>query len=228
MRRLLRILTAPLRWVAAPFVWLWRLVSTPFRRVHRFFTEAPEDVSLTDTLGEVIGSRGAFMDVLVGIGEHLEALRKHLFRAVVVLALTTGLSFWFADKLMIALAVPLGENVQTQLLEMIRLAPAEALDRFLKLGADGMSKMQVIEPTESVGVFMRVSLLAGVVFAMPWIVGELFVFIAPGLMPSSRIRLLFSSKSKTPNGDTHRQGPPPLRPAYFRLSPPSRWPGSAR
>jgi sec-independent protein translocase protein TatC len=181
MKRLFRILTAPLRWIAAPF-----------RRVYRFFTEVPEDVSLTDTLGEAIGSRDALVDVLVGIGEHLDALRKHLFRAVVVLALTTAFSFWFADKLMMALAVPLGENAQAQLLALIRLPPAEALNRFLKLGADGISKMQVIEPTESVGVFMRVSLLAGVAFAMPWIVGEFYLFIAPGLMPSSRIRLLFA------------------------------------
>lgn len=192
MKRLFRVLTAPLRWVAAPFVWLWQRLSAPFRRVHRFFTEAPEDVSLTDTLGGAIGNRDAFVDILAGIGEHLDALRKHLFRAVVVLALTTALSFMFADKLITALAVPLGENVQAQLLELMRLSPAEALDGFLKLGADGLSRMQVIEPTESVGVFMRVSMLAGVAFAMPWIVGELYLFIAPGLMPSGRLRLLFA------------------------------------
>ena len=192
MSRLLRVLTTPLRRAAAPFVWLGRRLPAPFRRVHRFFTEAPEDVSLTDTLGEAIGNREAFIDVLAGIGEHLDALRKHLFRAVVVLALTTALSFTFADKLMTALAVPLGENAQAQLLAMIRVPPAEALDRFLKLGADGMSKMQVIEPTESIGVFMRVSLLAGVAFGMPWIVMELYLFIAPGLMPSSRLRLLLA------------------------------------
>jgi len=55
-----------------------------------------------------------------------------------------------------------------------------------------LQDLQVIEPTEAVGVFMRVSLLSGVAFAMPWIILELYLFIAPGLMPRSRILLLLA------------------------------------
>jgi sec-independent protein translocase protein TatC len=65
------------------------------------------------------------------------------------------------------------------------------LERTIAQGADGLSKLQVIEPTEAVGVFMRVSLLGGLILALPWIVFELFLFIAPGLMPRSRLILLF-------------------------------------
>jgi sec-independent protein translocase protein TatC len=195
MKRLLRILTAPLRWIFAPFRWLSQRLWEPFRRVHRFFTEVPPDDSLAETLGGAIGTREGLMDILAGLGEHLEALRKHLFRAVVVLALATAASFWFSDKLMMALAMPLGENAQAQFLQLVRWplpSFAEAGDLLLRLGADGLSRLQVIEPTESVGVFMRVSLLAGVAFAMPWIVMELYLFIAPGLMPPNRLRLLFA------------------------------------
>jgi sec-independent protein translocase protein TatC len=39
---------------------------------------------------------------------------------------------------------------------------------------------------------MRVSLLSGVAFAMPWLVMELYLFIAPGLMPRSRVLLLLA------------------------------------
>jgi len=188
LQTLWRIVTFPFRIVAAPFLWLWRRLGA----VRGFFTEVPEEVTLTDTLGEAIGSRDALMRILSGLGEHLEALRKHLFRALVALGLTTAVSFTFANQLMAALAVPLGEDTQVQLFQLIRLPPREALAQFLRLGAEGLSKLQVIEPTESIGVFMRVSLLAGVAFAMPWIVLEVYLFIAPGLMPPSRVRLLLA------------------------------------
>jgi sec-independent protein translocase protein TatC len=188
MRRLIRILLTPLRWAAIPFIGLWRRLGA----TRNFFIEVPEEVSLTDTLGGAIGNRDALLEMLAGIGEHLEALRKHLFRAVIALAITTAASFAFAEKLMLALAVPLGEGAQSQMLTLFTLPPAEAVNLYLRLGAEGISRMQVIEPTESVGVFMRVSLLSGVAFAMPWIVLELFLFIAPGLMPRSRILLLLA------------------------------------
>jgi sec-independent protein translocase protein TatC len=64
------------------------------------------------------------------------------------------------------------------------------LAKLMAQGADGLSRLQVIEPTEAIGVFMRVSLLGGFILALPWIVGELYLFIAPGLMPHGRIVLL--------------------------------------
>jgi sec-independent protein translocase protein TatC len=156
--RLWRIITAPVRAVQ----WVWRALQDARRQVVMFFTEVPEDVSLTDTFTDAFGSREVLFDTLGALGEHINALRKHVFRALVVLAVTTALSFIFAQKLMDALAVPLG----------------------------GTSQLQVIEPTEAIGVFMRVSLLSGLAFAMPWIVMELYLFVAPGLMPRSRLLLL--------------------------------------
>jgi sec-independent protein translocase protein TatC len=131
-----------------------------------FFTEVPEDVSLTETVGEAFGDRESLAETLGGLGEHIDALRRHLLRSVIALAITTSLSFAFARDLMLILARPLDQ--------------------------DGISRLTVIEPTEAVGVFMRVSLLSGVAFAMPWIVLELYLFIAPGLMPRSRWILLLA------------------------------------
>jgi sec-independent protein translocase protein TatC len=172
--------------MAAPFVWLWGR----WQAARRFFTEVPEDVSLTETLGDALENQDALKETWLGVAEHLQALRQHLLRSVVVVAVTTALSFTFAGRLMAVLAVPLGEGAAEQMLAAVRLPPAQALDTLARLGADGMENLQVIEPTESVGVFMRVSLLAGVAFAMPWIVLELYLFIAPGLMPRSRVLLL--------------------------------------
>jgi sec-independent protein translocase protein TatC len=113
-------------------------------------------------VADAFGSQDSLRETLGGLGEHVDALRKALFRSIIALALTTALSFLFAQNLMAALAVPLG----------------------------GTTELQVIEPTEAVGVFMRVSLLSGVAFAMPWIVLEIFLFVAPGLMPRSRLMML--------------------------------------
>ena len=158
LKRLLWAITWPWRAVRGAFRWVAGLIE----RVRLFFTEVPEDVSITDTVSEAFGSQQSLLDTLGGLGEHVDALRKALFRSVIALAVTTALSFFFAQKLMDALAVPLG----------------------------GTTQLQVIEPTEAVGVFMRVSLLSGVAFAMPWIVLELFLFVAPGLMPRSRLLML--------------------------------------
>ncbi len=167
MKRLINLLTAPWRGLKA----LWLVITAPFRwsrggwqRVQRFFTQVEEDKPLTDTLGDSLGDRDAFMVLLEGFGEHLDALRQHLLRSVIVLVITTGLSFTFARQIMELLAVPAG----------------------------GLVALQSIEPTETIGVFMRVSLLSGVVLAMPWMVSEVYLFIAPGLMPSSRVRLLIA------------------------------------
>lgn len=93
---------------------------------------------------------------------HLVDLRNHVLRGLLALILTTALSAIFAGPLMNALAEPVG----------------------------GIANLQVIEPTESVGVFMRVALLAGVVFAMPWLVTEVFLFVAPGLLARERRALV--------------------------------------
>ena len=143
---------------------VWRgIAGIPSRLqdIRVFFTEVPEDISLTETIGESFSSRESMIDSLGGLGEHVDALRRHLLRSVIAIAITTAFSFLFARELMEMLAVPLGS----------------------------LDLLQVIEPTEAVGVFMRVSLLSGVAFAMPWIILELFLFIAPGLMPRSRVVL---------------------------------------
>lgn len=187
MKRILHIVTAPLRWLLAPFRW----VAGRWRAIHKFFTEVPPDEPLADTIARPFQGGAERSLFWQGLLENLNDLRRHLFRAVVALIIATAFSFVFAEKLMAVLAVPLGDEVQVKLFELFRLAPGEALTQFLALGAQGMAKMQVIEPTESIGVFMRVSLLAGIALAMPIIVWEIYLFIAPGLMPSSRLTLFW-------------------------------------
>lgn len=85
--------------------------------------------------------------------DHIEELRRRLLVAVAALAAATFLSFAFADKLITLLAVPIG----------------------------GTQNLQAIQVTENFSVFMRVSLVSGVILASPIILYEIFAFILPGL-----------------------------------------------
>jgi sec-independent protein translocase protein TatC len=166
-----------------------RFLLGPFQRVRDFLYQAPDDTPLAETLGSALGSRDGLQGLWEGLAEHLEALRWALFRSVLALSITTGLCFFVSRDLMKLLAYPVG-NPEAAAGAGAQGGLAGTLEKMMAQGADGLSRLQVIEPTEAVGVFMRVSLLGGLILALPWIVFELYLFIAPGLMPRSRIILL--------------------------------------
>jgi sec-independent protein translocase protein TatC len=89
----------------------------------------------------------------MSIWDHLRELRKRLFIGVVAMAVTSGLSFAFADQIIAVLASPLG----------------------------GIQNFLSIEVTENLSTYMRVSLLSGFIFALPLILYELLAYITPGL-----------------------------------------------
>ena len=151
LRALQRIILAPFRFL----FWLPRGIIGWFSRttseISEFFTEEPEDAPLPDAFAKTIENP-------MGLLEHINALRKHLMRAVLFLALTTAISFVFAGRLLDLLAQPIG----------------------------GIDKLQAIDVTEPLGVFMRVALLSGFSLALPYIAFELWMFAAPGLSRRSR------------------------------------------
>lgn len=88
--------------------------------------------------------------------EHLNELRIRLFRSLIALVLGVLLSAVFTDRLLRYLIKPYG------------------------------TELQVLGPTESVIIYFRVALLAGAIFAIPYITYQLFMFIAPGLTRSEK------------------------------------------
>lgn len=134
---------------------LWLLLTAPFRWIANIFSvaraEDPEDVPLADSFQSAVEHP---QDLLV----HLNALRSHIFRALIFLGLFTVISFAFASRIIDFLAQPIG----------------------------GIGELVAIDPTEPIGVFMRVSLLSGFAFAFPFIALELWQFVAPGLSRASR------------------------------------------
>lgn len=132
-----------------------RVVTAPFRFISGFLNQEPEEADTGDVLAATIERPQLLID-------HLEALRHHLLRALVFMAITTGLSFAFARQILEFLTSPVG----------------------------GLQALRSIEVTESIGAFMRVSLLSGLVLALPYILFEAFLFINPALRPGERKLIL--------------------------------------
>lgn len=90
--------------------------------------------------------------------DHIEELRKRFFIVLIVLVIATLFSFTFAENVIDILTEPIG----------------------------GITTLQSIEVTENIGVFTRVSLMCGVIIALPVILYELLAFIVPGLKRAER------------------------------------------
>lgn len=144
--RLGRVLGAPIR-----------LLTWPVRAFRGFLNYEPEDTATTEVFARAFEQPSVLID-------HLDALRRHLFRAIIVLAATTALSFAIAPRIIDWLAQPVG----------------------------GRGALQAIEVTESIGAFMRVSLLSGFALAFPYLCLELFAFVNPGLKRGERQLLLIA------------------------------------
>jgi len=92
--------------------------------------------------------------------EHIGALRKHLVRAFLALILCAVVAFIFLSPLL----------------------------EFISRPINGLDQLTAVDVTEPISVAMRVVLLAAFTAALPYIVFEIFLFIAPAL--SRRIRLI--------------------------------------
>jgi sec-independent protein translocase protein TatC len=103
----------------------------------------------------------------MSIWDHLEELRKRLLVAILALVAAAGLAFYFAPNLLNILASPVG----------------------------GLENLHVIRVTENISVTMKVSLLGGLILAMPVIVYELLAYILPALQKKEKRWLYFGVPS---------------------------------
>ncbi|MBI3802298.1 MAG: twin-arginine translocase subunit TatC [Nitrospirae bacterium] len=94
------------------------------------------------------------------ISGHLQELRSRLIRALLIISIFFGISFYFSDTLLAVLKRPLHA-------ELIFLSPAEAF------WAD-----------------LKVALFIGFLAALPVILYEVWQFVAPGLLQNERSSLL--------------------------------------
>lgn len=152
LRTTWQVITYPVRVIFT----IIKIILTPvfrlFRGLREFFAEEPEDVPIGDSIQRAAENPS---DILV----HLDALRRHLMRSVIVLAIACAIAFTFVTPIMDFMAEPIG----------------------------GIDSLQAIEVTEPVGVVMRVTLLTGFSISIPYISLELLLFAAPGLSRKARL-----------------------------------------
>ncbi len=99
--------------------------------------------------------------------EHIEELRQRLFKALLALIAGTVVSLIFTKDLIRVMTEPIG----------------------------GPQALQSIEVTENISVYMRVSLLTGLILSMPVIVYQLLRFVIPGLTEQEQRYVLLAVPS---------------------------------
>ena len=97
--------------------------------------------------------------------EHLEELRRRLLVSVVAVFVTTVIGFVFSEQLM-ALLLNLVKNAKPDV------------------------QVQALEIPETFFTSMQISLVAGLILAMPVLVLQLWLFLRPGLLPKERRYIL--------------------------------------
>ena len=109
---------------------------------------------------QIVGDEGLFGNI--SILEHLESFRKRIVRALLAIAGGALVGFVLIDRIV---AFVLGPT-----------------RRALPVGA----KLIYTQPGEAFGLYIQIALIAGVVFAMPIIMYQLWRLIAPLVPPSAR------------------------------------------
>ena len=106
----------------------------------------------------------AMTDEKQSLLDHIEELRKTFFKILIGLVVGVVVAAFFVKPILDFLATPIG----------------------------GLEKLHAIEVTESVGVYMRIALLAGFLLALPWIFYQLFRFVGKGLTEKERKTILIA------------------------------------
>lgn len=108
---------------------------------------------------------GAPDDHQMTFGEHLDELRRRLWYAVLGVAVALGVTCWFADDLM-------------------RILQKPVVDALIEAKQDPM--LIAINAMDPIMIYMKVTLIAAVFLASPWVAFQLWKFVSVGLLPNER------------------------------------------
>lgn len=99
------------------------------------------------------------------IGEHLDELRKRVILGLIGFALALAVCLFYGSNLVLAFCQPLIDVLREN-----RINP----------------QLVVNEVSEGFMVFIRISVITASAFAAPWIVTQVWLFVAAGLYPEER------------------------------------------
>jgi sec-independent protein translocase protein TatC len=96
---------------------------------------------------------------VMSLVDHLGELRTRVAKSLLAVALGSAVGFYFAEPLQGLLTSPL---------------------------PDGSPPLQVLDPGGAFAITLRISLVVGIILAMPVLIYQLWAFVAPGLTASER------------------------------------------
>jgi len=94
---------------------------------------------------------------VMSLVDHLTELRSRLFRAIIAVAITSAIGFYFATPVRVFLQAPLG----------------------------GIP-LQVLGVGDAFMIQLKIAIVIGIILAMPVLLYEIWAFVAPGLTPQER------------------------------------------
>lgn len=154
------------------------------------------DNKAKDLIG-AIKNKGKNLESEMSFFDHIDVLRKHLLRALLVIVLITGAAFWFYDFIFNTVIMgPKSPDFWTyrMMCKLVNIFPS--------LGSDFCIteiKGKIIN-TEMAGQFtlqINSCIMTGIVFGIPYLLFELWLFIKPALhdkeKKSARGFVFFSS-----------------------------------
>ena len=103
------------------------------------------------------GGTGMPDDSVMSLVDHLGELRDRLFRCVLAIAVASIIGFYFATDVRDFLLAPLPNG-----------------------------QAQVLGPGDGFAIQLRISIVIGIILAMPVLLYQVWAFVAPGLTPSER------------------------------------------
>jgi len=145
------------RVITFPFVLVFNIILFPFR-VIRNFRQFLNTEPDDHPLMDTFSNLATEAQARQSLWEHVEDLRSHLLRSVLWMVVGVVITSIFTRDLAVLLARPLGDT----------------------------SLLGTIEVTESIGVFMKIALMGGIILAVPFIAFEFWRFAAPGLKPREK------------------------------------------
>jgi sec-independent protein translocase protein TatC len=145
------------RVITFPFVLIFNIIAFPFRGLGRFFKFVNEEPE-EHNLADVFTGVVTDANTRQQLWNEVDIFRAHLLRSILWIGLGVVAASFFTRDLAVLLARPLASTSQ--------------------LGA--------IEVTESIGVFMKIALIGGIVLSVPLVAIEFWRFAAPGLRPREK------------------------------------------
>jgi len=144
-----------------------------------------------DEQGEELQGQMSFLD-------HLEELRKRIIRMLIAIGVAFGVCWYFSGKLFRIIAIPIaaagsGQKVDAmselrQVWQVIRYDANPLLNNAITLN--------MLKPTDGFNLAIKVAFLGSIFLAAPFIMGQIWMFISPGLYKREKryaLPFIFSS-----------------------------------